>query len=45
MPIGEIFLPYAKQLLADRYDPNQLLQGGGLMKMMKRMGGLKGMMP
>ncbi|MCC6335118.1 MAG: AarF/ABC1/UbiB kinase family protein [Myxococcales bacterium] len=37
MPIGEIFLPYAKKLLADRYDPSQLQ--GGMMKTLLRLQG------
>lgn len=37
MPIGQIFLPYAKKLLADRYDPTQLQ--GGLMKTLLRLQG------
>lgn len=45
MPIGEIFLPYAKQLLADRYDPNALLQGGGLMKTLLRLQGVADEVP
>ncbi len=45
MPIGEIFLPYAKQLLADRYDPNLLLQGGGLMKTLLRLQGVADEVP
>jgi ubiquinone biosynthesis protein len=45
MPIGEIFLPYAKQLLADRYDPNQLLEGGGVMKSLLRLQGVADEVP
>jgi ubiquinone biosynthesis protein len=37
MPIGEIFLPYAKKLLSDRYDPAQLQ--GGLLKALLRLQG------
>ncbi|MEW5741221.1 MAG: AarF/UbiB family protein [Myxococcota bacterium] len=37
MPIGEIFLPYAKKLLSDRYDPSQLQ--GGVMKTLLRLQG------
>lgn len=35
MPVGQIFLPYAKQLLVGRYDPSQL--EGGLMKTLLRL--------
>jgi ubiquinone biosynthesis protein len=35
MPIGQIFLPYAKRLLTERYDPNQLQ--GGLWKTILRL--------
>lgn len=35
MPIGQIFLPYGKQLLADRYDPSQL--EGSVMKTLLRL--------
>lgn len=35
MPIGEIFLPYAKQLLAGQYDPAQLQ--GGMMRALLRL--------
>jgi ubiquinone biosynthesis protein len=35
MPIAQIFLPYAKQLLSDRYDPSQLQ--GGMMKALLRL--------
>jgi ubiquinone biosynthesis protein len=34
MPIGEIFMPYAKKLLADRYDPAQL-QGGAMKTLLR----------
>ncbi len=37
LPINEIFLPYAKRLLGDRYDPNQLQ--GGLLKTLLRLQG------
>jgi len=37
MPIGEIFLPYAKKLLADRYDPSMLQSG--VMKTLLRLQG------
>jgi ubiquinone biosynthesis protein len=35
MPIGEIFAPYAKRLIADKYDPAQLQ--GGLLKTLVRL--------
>lgn len=35
MPMGQIFLPYAKQLLVGRYDPTQL--EGGVMKTLLRL--------
>jgi ubiquinone biosynthesis protein len=35
MPINEIFMPYAKQLMGDRYDPSQLQ--GSLMKTLLRL--------
>ena len=35
MPIGEIFRPYAKQLLMGRYDPTQI--EGGMMKTLLRL--------
>ncbi len=35
MPITKIFLPYAKQLFAERYDPTQLQ--GGIMKSLLRL--------
>jgi ubiquinone biosynthesis protein len=35
MPIGQLFLPYAKRLLASRYDPSQL--EGGVLKTMLRL--------
>jgi ubiquinone biosynthesis protein len=34
MPIGEIFLPYAKALLAERYDPTHL-QGGAMRALLR----------
>lgn len=34
LPINEIFLPYAKKLLGERYDPNQL-QGGVLKTLLR----------
>lgn len=37
MPIGEIFLPYAKKLLAGQYDPSQL--EGGLFRTLLRLQG------
>lgn len=37
LPINEIFLPYAKKLLAERYDPTQLQ--GGMMKALLRLQG------
>jgi ubiquinone biosynthesis protein len=37
MPIGEIFLPYAKQLLGERYDPANLQ--GSMMKTLLRLQG------
>jgi ubiquinone biosynthesis protein len=37
MPIGEIFLPYAKKLLADQYDPAHLQ--GGVFKTLLRLQG------
>ncbi len=43
MPIGEIFLPYAKRLLTDRYDPNQLQ--GGLWKTLLRLQGTANDLP
>lgn len=43
MPIGEIFLPYAKKLLADRYDPTQLQ--GSLMKTLLRLQGAASDLP
>ena len=43
MPIGEIFLPYAKRLLSDRYDPTQMQ--GGLMKTLLRLQGAADEMP
>jgi ubiquinone biosynthesis protein len=43
MPIGQIFLPYAKRLLTDRYDPNQLQ--GGLWKTILRLQGTANDLP
>lgn len=43
MPIAEIFLPYAKRLLADRYDPTQMQ--GGLMKTLLRLQGVADEVP
>ncbi len=43
MPISEIFLPYAKQLLSDRYDPTQMQ--GGLMKTLLRLQGAASELP
>ncbi len=43
MPIGELFLPYAKRLLASRYDPAQL--EGGLLKTMLRLQGAADELP
>ena len=37
LPINDIFLPYAKKLLAERYDPTQLQ--GGMMKALLRLQG------
>lgn len=37
MPVNEIFLPYAKKLLSERYDPTQLQ--GGMMKTLLRLQG------
>ena len=37
LPINDIFLPYAKKLLAERYDPTQLQ--GGVMKALLRLQG------
>ena len=37
LPINEIFMPYAKKLLAERYDPTQLQ--GGMMKTLLRLQG------
>jgi ubiquinone biosynthesis protein len=34
MPIGEIFMPYAKKMLADRYDPSQL-QGSAMKTLLR----------
>ncbi|MDX2012746.1 MAG: AarF/UbiB family protein [Myxococcaceae bacterium] len=34
MPIGEIFMPYAKKMLADRYDPAQL-QGSAMKTLLR----------
>lgn len=43
MPIGEIFLPYAKQLLGDRYSPTHLQDG--LMKTLLRLQGAADELP
>jgi ubiquinone biosynthesis protein len=43
MPIGEIFMPYAKQLLGDRYSPTNLQDG--LMKTLLRLQGAAEEMP
>jgi ubiquinone biosynthesis protein len=43
MPIGEIFMPYAKQLLGDRYSPTNLQDG--LMKTLLRLQGAAKEMP
>jgi ubiquinone biosynthesis protein len=43
MPISDIFLPYAKQLLGDRYDPSQLQ--GNVMKTLLRLQGAADEMP
>lgn len=43
MPIAEIFLPYAKQLLSDRYDPTQMQ--GGVMKTLLRLQGAADELP
>ncbi|MEW6433720.1 MAG: AarF/UbiB family protein [Myxococcota bacterium] len=40
MPIGEIFLPYAKKLLADQYDPSQL-QGGVFRALLRLQGAMQ----
>jgi ubiquinone biosynthesis protein len=40
MPIGEIFLPYAKKLLAERYDPSQL-QGGVFRALLRLQGAMQ----
>jgi ubiquinone biosynthesis protein len=40
MPIGEIFLPYAKKLLADQYDPSQL-QGGMFRTLLRLQGAMQ----
>lgn len=40
MPIGEIFLPYAKKLLADQYDPSQL-QGGVFRTLLRLQGAMQ----
>lgn len=40
MPIGEIFLPYAKKLLADQYDPAQL-QGGVFRTLLRLQGAMQ----
>lgn len=43
MPIAEIFLPYAKQLLSDRYDPTQMQSG--VMKTLLRLQGAADELP
>ncbi|MDP2273690.1 MAG: AarF/UbiB family protein [Archangium sp.] len=43
LPINEIFLPYAKKLLAERYDPNQLQ--GGVLKTLLRLQGAANDLP
>ncbi|MFO0596834.1 MAG: AarF/UbiB family protein [Myxococcaceae bacterium] len=43
MPIAEIFMPYAKQLLGDRYDPSQLQ--GSMMKTLLRLQGAADELP
>lgn len=43
MPINEIFLPYAKKLMSDRYDPAQLQ--GGMMKTLLRLQGAANEVP
>ncbi len=43
MPINDIFMPYAKQLLGDRYDPAQLQ--GNVMKTLLRLQGAADEMP
>lgn len=43
MPISEIFMPYAKQLLGDRYDPSQLQ--GNVMKTLLRLQGAADELP
>jgi ubiquinone biosynthesis protein len=43
MPIGQLFLPYAKRLLASRYDPAQL--EGGFLKTMLRLQGAANELP
>jgi ubiquinone biosynthesis protein len=43
LPINEIFLPYAKKLLAERYDPQQLQ--GGMMKTLLRLQGAANDLP
>jgi ubiquinone biosynthesis protein len=43
MPIGQIFLPYGKQLMAERYDPSQL--EGGVMKTLLRLQGAASELP
>jgi ubiquinone biosynthesis protein len=43
MPIGQLFLPYAKRLLAARYDPAQL--EGGLLKTLLRLQGAADELP
>lgn len=43
LPINEIFLPYAKKLLAGRYDPSQLQ--GGMLKTLLRLQGAANDLP
>ncbi len=43
LPINEIFMPYAKKLLAERYDPTQLQ--GGLLKTLLRLQGAANDLP
>jgi ubiquinone biosynthesis protein len=43
MPISEIFMPYAKQLMGDRYDPSQLQ--GNVMKTLLRLQGAADELP
>ena len=34
MPIGEIFMPYARKMMAERYDPSQL-QGNAMKTLLR----------